>query len=56
MPEEITLADDDKLEDAFEMQESYAKSVRQILLDSTEALEDSDALRKEIWPSLKRSH
>ena len=48
VPAAVTLAEDATLEDAFELHDSNARSVRQIFLDSTEALEDSDALRKEM--------
>ena len=48
VPTAVTLAEDATLEDAFELHDSNAGSVRQIFLDSTEALEDSDALRKEM--------
>ena len=47
-PTAVTVADDATLEDAFELHDSNARSVNQVVIDSTEALEDGDALRKEM--------
>ena len=47
-PTAVTVADDATLEDAFELHDSNAKSVNQVVLDSTEALDDGDVLRKEM--------
>ena len=47
-PTAVTVADDATLEDAFELHDSNARAVNQVVLDSTEALDDGDTLRREM--------